>query len=357
MNYSLLKEVNKKAMNTYVNSRIYEAMLWPNFFPVKKTPLLTFEALTAEQGSRVAADIVAYNSSAPEKTRKIVSKMTGPIPAIRVKRSLKETDLNTYNILKAQATPDEDQILDLVFGDVDFVVNAVSARNEWLALKALSYGSISLDATNNAGVITENAIDFGVPTAQKIGAAVSWATPLTATPITDFETVMASAAGVGSTIQFVLMNRATFNRFKVTAQVKDYVLPYTTYGIKGSKPSPLLTEINDALRADGKPEILIIDTNVGIEIKGVITYANPWTDAYVSFLPSKLCGNTLVGPSAEETNPPAQVVQSKADYILVSKYSEVDPVIEFTKGEANAFPVWTNVEKCFILKTDATSWS
>lgn len=357
MNYSLLKEVNKKSLTTYVNSRLYEEMYWPSLFPVKTTPILTFEALSGEQGSRVAADIVAYNSSAPEKTRRVVSKLTGPIPATRVKRSLKETDLNTYNILKAQASPDQKAILDLVFNDVDFVVNAVSARNEWIVLKALSYGTVSLDATNNDGVVTENAIDFGVPTANKVGVAVDWATSASATPIVDFETVMALAQTAGSQIKYVLMDRVTFNYFKTTAQIKDYILPFGNYSAKGSKPTPRLDEINEALAADGKPQIKIIDTSIGIEIKGVVTYSNPWTSRYITFLPDLSCGNTLVGPSAEETNPPVQVVQAKADYVLVTKYSEVDPVTEFTKGEANAFPVWSNVDKCFIMKTDATSWS
>jgi len=357
MNYSLLKEVNKKSLQTYVNDRIFEEMYWPLFFPVKTTPLLTFEALSAEQGSRIAADIVAYNSSAPEKTRRIVSKLSGPIPATRVKRSLKETDLNTYNILKAQASPDQNSILDLVFGDVDFVVNAVSARNEWVALKALSYGSITLDATNNAGVVTENAYDFGMPTAQKLAAAVDWATAASATPIVDIETVQTAAQAIGSRISLILMNWATFNRFKVTAQVKDYILPFSAYSVRGAKPTPRIDEINEALQKDGKPQIRIIDANIGIEIEGAISYANPWNDGYVAFLPQQNCGNTLVGPSAEETNPPVQVTQAKADYVLVSKYSDVDPVTEFTKGEANAFPVWTNVDKCFIMKTNATTWS
>jgi hypothetical protein len=43
--------------------------------------------------------------------------------------------------------------------------------------------------------------------------------------------------------------------------------------------------------------------------------------------------------------------------VLVSKYSEVDPVSEITKGETNSFPVMTNVDRIWIQKTNATTWS
>jgi hypothetical protein len=65
----------------------------------------------------------------------------------------------------------------------------------------------------------------------------------------------------------------------------------------------------------------------------------------------------LFAPIAEETNPPKQVTQTKVDGVLISKYSDVDPVMEFTKGESNAFPSWTRVDECFNLYTLATTWA
>lgn len=358
MEYSLLKEVNKKSLNAYLTERVYKDLYFPTLFPLKSTPYLTIDALMAEQGSRVVADIVAYNSSAPEKTRKTVSKLTGDIPPIRVARKLTEKDLNDYNVMKAQANPDAEAILQLVFGDVDFVVDAVLGRLEWMALKALSYGTISLSASNNAGVITENALDYQVPTANKVGVGTSWVDASSADPIADIQSVVSLAAALGVRLKYILMNPATFARFRACASVKDYTAVLVGYNGGRISIAPSLDIINQSLQADEKPSIKIVDQNLGIETaEHVISYANPWTDHYITYLPEVQCGRTLHGPIAEETNPPKQVVQAKSGPVLVSKFSDVNPVCEWTKGEANACPVWTNVDRCFIQKTNATSWS
>jgi hypothetical protein len=359
MEYSLLKEVNKKTLSTFIQGRTFTEMYWPNFFPLKSTPFLTFETLMGDVGSRVAADIVAYNTSAPEKTRKVVSKLSGDIPAIRVKRSMKETDINAYNILKAQASGDDQAILELVFEDSGFVFEAVMARLEWMALQAMSYGQITLSKSNNgAGVITENVLDYQVPAGNKIGVGTVWSNAAAATPITDFNTVVTAATAIGVKLKYTLMNPAAFALLRATAEMKDYCAVLVGFNGGRVKLTPGIDAINAALAQDGKPEIKIIDTSVGTETEDhVISYANPWKAGYITYIPDIQIGRTLHGPLAEETNPPKQVVQAKRGPVLISKYSDVDPVTEYTKGEANACPVWANPDRCFIQKIDGTTWS
>jgi len=359
MEHTLLKEINKKTLQAYVNARVFDQFYFPTLFPITSTPFLTWETLTGDVGARIAADVVSYDSSAPLKARKVVSKMTGEIPPIRVKRVMKESDINTYNILKAKATPDQMALLNLVFGDVDFVMDAVMARAEWLALKALSYGSITLNKTvNPGGVVTENAIDYQIASSHKVGVGTAWADAANAKPITDIETVLALAQSEGKKIQYILMNPATWQRFRATAEVKDFVAPYAVYGGTRIKRAPGIEVTNEALQADGKPTIKIIDTVIGIEnVNGQVSYENPWTDHYITYIPYERVGRLLHGPIAEETNPPQNVIQAKKEFVLVSKYSETDPVAEITKGEANAFPVIDAVDGIYIQKTNATTWS
>ena len=65
----------------------------------------------------------------------------------------------------------------------------------------------------------------------------------------------------------------------------------------------------------------------------------------------------LYAPIAEVLRPPKQALQEVRENILISKYSEIDPVKEWTKGETNAFPSWGSINECFNLYTLATSWS
>ena len=365
MEFSLLsKELNKKNLQSYLNARIYDKLYWPAFFPLKSTPYLTFETLIGSKGNRVAADVVAYDVSAPLKTRKTVSKLSGEIPSIRMKKKMTETDLNTYNILKAMAKPEQKSLLDLVFGDVDACVEGANARLEWMVFQALSKGLITLSKTTNAGgVITEEDIDFGLPAANKQVAAVSWTTAAyaTTTPITDIETVMTAAGDLGIKPRYILMNKSKWLAFRVSTQVLDFVAPYALYGGVRKKRAPNLSIANEALASEGYPMIIIIDTRISYEdVNHTITSVDPWLDAagadrFVVFLEDLQCGDMLHGPIAEETNPPKQVIQAKKGPILISKWSDVDPVAEYTKGELNAFPSWPTIDRVMNLDSESTT--
>jgi len=370
MEYSLLKEINKKTLQAYLIARIYEKLFWPTFFPLKSTPFLTYETLVGSKGNRVAADVVAYDVSAPLKTRRTVSKLSGEIPSIRMKKKMTEMDLNTYNILKAQARPEQTALLDLVFGDVDDCVDGANARLEWIIFQALSKGQITLSmVTNAAGVITEEAIDFGLPLANKkavVGAANTYweiANAANSKPITDIEAVMEAAGDLGVSPRYMLMNRSKWLAFRISDQIKDFVIPFALYGGLKKQRAPTLEVANDALRSEGYPEIMIINTRISYEDAGHnITSVDPWLDSdgadrYVTFLEDLKCGDLLYGPIAEETNPPKQVVQAKKGPILISKWSDVDPVAEYTKSELNAFPSWPTIDRVLSLDTEnATLW-
>lgn len=371
MEYSLLKEINKKTMQAYLIARVYEKLFWPTFFPLKSTPFLTYETLVGSKGNRVAADVVAYDVSAPLKTRRTVSKLSGEIPSIRMKKKMTEMDLNTYNILKAQARPEQKALLDLVFGDVDDCVDGVNARLEWIIFQALSKGQITLSTvTNAAGVVTEEAIDFGLLSANKevvegTGVNTLWtiAHYATSKPITDIEAVMEQARNSGVAPKYMLMNRSKWLAFRMSDQIKDFVIPYAIYGGTRKQRAPTLKVANEALRSEGYPEIIIIDTRISYEdASHTITSVDPWLDSdgadrYVTFLEDLKCGDMLYGPIAEETNPPKMVVQAKKGPVLVSKWSDVDPVAEYTKGESNIFPSWPTIDRVFSLDTeDATVW-
>ena len=358
MQYSLLSEINKKSIGTYINNLLPLLFYYPDFFPAESTDELKYDTLIGSEGRPVAADIVSYNSSAPIKTRKVIDKLTGTIPSERVKRVMQETDLNKYNQLKRMANPDQDKLLKLVFDDVNFVHKSVRGRLEWIALKILSYPALTLTKSVNNGIVTESAIDFQMPSANKSAAAIAWSGAVgTTTPITDFITTVATAKTYGVTLKYALMNETDWGYFSTSTETKNYTSGFI-YAGAGIKLTPTKEQANDMLKARALPTILIIDQTITIEDDDhTQTTANPWTTGYVTFIPDLAVGRMLYGPIAEEDNPPKQVTQSKADGVLITKFSDVDPVQEFTKGECNAFPSWTRVDECFNMYVLATVWS
>jgi len=365
MERSILKESSNKNLEVFLKNRVYEKLYYPDFFPIKRVNSLSYETLIGSRGNRVAADVVTFNSSAPEKTRKVISRLTGEIPPIRMKKIMKETDLNDYNVLKAMGNADLQQLLGLVFGDVDACVDGVNARLEWLAIQALAGGTITLSTTNSAGVITQAAIDFQLPAANKEVCSAAdqyWTTAAYSTnsPISNIETIIAEAKAAGSGIKHIVMNRSKWIAFRTSTQVQNYT---SASFVSGSwvKLAPTLAQVNDMLRDQGLPDIIVVDTVVDIETEAhTITSYDPWlnsssADRYVLFCPELPLGNTLVGPIAMETNPPKQCTMAKKGHILVSKWSDVDPIAEYTMGETNAFISWPTIDSCWILDTESHS--
>lgn len=367
---NILSEVTQKAMAVYLDKKEWEKRYYVNYFPLKYSPFLTFETLIGSKGIS-AADIVSYNSSAPEKTRRVVDRLRGDLPAIRVKRIMDEKKLNEYNVVKATVKNDADMqaLLDLVYDDVDFVVESVNQKCEWLALQALSQTKISLTSSNSAGLVTEEAIDFGLPTANKeICSAANryWlvANSATCKPITDIKAICSEARNKGVRIKHILMNVSKFTDFLASDEVKDFI-----YGIMiseaGISPgvAPTLKVINQVLTESGLPDLQIIDTFIDLENGDHdITSVDPWLDSaeadkYVSFIPELPLGRFLHGPIAAETVKDPGIIQSKTGHVLVQSIAEQDPVQQKTVGLANCFISFDKINQVWSLNSEShTSW-
>ena len=364
MERSILSEsFTKVNMEAYINRRreqFLKRAFWNKFFPLKYTTQLTWESLTGSGGSPVMADVIEYNASAPLKTRRVVTKVTGDIPKIAIKRQMDEKDYNEYNTLKALARGDESRnaLLDIVFNDIDFCYTGVMSRTEYLAMQALSYGVISLTTSNNNGIITEANVDFGIPAANKGAVALQWSQASGATPLSDIRTVVENQAASGYSYEYMVMDRTAFNELQANTQVKEEFSVLRNTDITSSQPT--LEEMNRVLEARMLPKIIMVDSISKFESnEHVLTNVASWKTGYVTFIPQLAVGNILHGPIAEETSPSVsnKATMTKRDHVLISKWSELEPFGEFTKAQANAFPRFTDVDSLFLLKIDATAWS
>jgi hypothetical protein len=330
------------------------------FFPLKYTTQLTWESLSGSAGSPVMADVIEYNASSPLKSRRVVSKANGDIPKIGIKRKMDEKDYNDYITMKALSNDsNRNAILDIVFNDVNFVYEGVLARTEFLCMQALSYGGITLDANNNNGKITETAVDFGIPSGNKTAVDTVWSTAASATPITDIRTVQDAAEDAGHSIAYVVMDKSALNYALATTEVKD---AFSTFQRLSTNRRNVVTleDLNGMLDAMMLPRVIVVNSKTRLEnAEHTLSNVAPWKTGYVSFIPDMKIGSVLHGPIAEEN---AESIAKKAtlvkrDHVLISKWSDLEPFGEFTKGQANAFPVFNDVDSIYILKVNGTTWS
>lgn len=346
-------------MQAVVNTYNLNDNYFPTIFPLKFTPTLTWKSLEGEEGAPVAADVVSFDSTAPRKTRKVVSQLQGDIPKISIGRDKTETQMNEYNILKHYASTSEgaQRLLDFIYDDVEFCFKGVNARLEWLGLRALSTGKIVLDSDNNNGVVTESVVDFLVPDAQKGGVAASWSNPETAKPIRDIKIRTKAAKAKGLKLGVAWMNQDTFDNMVATVEVQKAVASWVVKAT-GLEDTPDLETVNKYMAKNKLPKIIIIDAAITLEKRdNTKTTVDPWEAGVVTFTPDVVCGATWHGPLADDSVESSVATKAKRGHVLIKKFSTEEPLKESTVGLANAFPAWASAQRSFLMDTENTSWT
>lgn len=360
MERSLIKQVDKKNMAARLSSKYVKPMIYPNFFGIKKKASLTWSTLVGEKGAPVVADVISFDSSAPQKTREVISKLSGDIPKTAVKRGMNESEYNEYTQLERDAQSDADQLelLNLAFKDQDFVYNSVRARFEWWCMQLMSKAGFHLTATNNNGIVTAEFVGCGMPAANKKVSTADWANAATADGLQDIEDVILAAAENGTIIKYVVMHVSDFALLKKQKATIEKIKAWIG---QSGKAAVNKKSINDYLADQEVPvKIYTVSPAVRIEDKAHRRKTvNPWERKRICFLEELNVGNIQYGPIAAESSPQVQKisVMVKQDFILVMKWSELEPYKEWTKAETNAFPVIDDPEAMFILKADGQAWA
>lgn len=354
---SKIEGITQAALESYLAGRQYDALFWPTLFPLRDVPSLDGKTLVGAEGSRVAAHVISYDAKAPEAGRKSIETIHFEIPKIAQSRRKTEKEILDHRTMKAMLG--ENAVIEDYFNDLDFVFDSVQGRIEWMTLQALSTSKLQLSTTNNPqGIVNETELDFGLPTANKACASVVWsaANATAMDPMTDFLTVVASARTAGITFERILMDSTAYDLMIAATKFKNY---FANTQLDSVTNAMTLENINRVLRGYRVPSITLIDTSVGIEAKsGTVTATNPWSSTHILFLPSIRCGNMFNGPIAEQLEKPDGVLLTKRGNVSVSIRKEFNPVSVLTKAECNAFPSWSNVDRCYNLYTaSTTTWA
>lgn len=334
---ALVTSVTEKllANNSYLHKTMLNAVY---------SPTLKWDALSVSNGL-VAADVVAMDSALPLKKRPSLSRASGDIPKLGMEMKLNEQQLSTLNIL-ANQNGMEQQLIAALFEDTPRVIGGVYERCEQMFLEALSTGVTLIEDTENVG--TGIRIDFGIPTANKLGVAKLWS-DVTATPFADIDKGIALAAAGGVVINRILLDRAAFNRLALTTEAK--ALFAASIGAQSTTVAPTVSQTNTMAQDRYGYQFQIVDRSVKVEKNGVQTSIKPWADGAVTLVGAGPVGTLAYGTLAEAAYPVAGVTYQTADnYILASKYRKNEPSLsEHTRSQAMVVPVLNNVDQIFII--------
>lgn len=331
----------------------------------KTKPTLLYKSMLTEEYSAdlswgatelnnviVAADVVAMDASIPLKKRGSLATASGKLSKIALKFRKGEKDISDLNVAIARGT-DEATIAAKVLNDVPRVIDGADARIEMMFEQALSSGTMLVEDSENDG--TGVRVDFYKSENQFKNRVAGWNSSLS-TPQDDVQQLFDKAQADGNSIGLVMMSKKYFTLFRKSKQGKELAASYQgrIFTDDTILPVPGTTLFHEALRDEYGVEFRVVDSTFKVQKHdGSEESVRPWVEANIVAIPTEKVGRLVYGTLAEETNPVAGVnYQKSGSFLLISKYSNNDPLEEFTSGQALCIPVIDGADSIYLLAAD-----
>lgn len=345
------------------NQDKFKVPFFPSYFGMA-TPQSGLSYATAIGRTRIeaAASVVAHGSEAPLRGRAGLEKLAGEVSAIKVKRKMDEEEYRNWLVMQNMNVADEgkkQQIINLIWNDVRYVVDAVRSRLDIMVKQALSQGKISISAVTNPDGIIPGDIDLLVSSSNKLGvtnlaqsyhADNQWKGDAdnvgTATPIDDIAHVVETYEDKGIEFEKILMTPTKWRTIAKIKEVKELL---------GARPT--LDEVNNYLSDRKLPIIELVKGKHQLESDGELSSYTAWEDKYVTFIPAGNLGIIHNALAIEEITPVPGVDYAMTDRTLVSKWSQTEPFGEYTRGEVAAFPGLEAADNIVLLNTESENWA
>lgn len=293
----------------------------------------------------VAADYVAVDSELPLKSRDSIASANGKLPKIGIQKVLKESDINSLNVMKAQGATGETLATKLAQDPVA-CDRGLDERNEFNFLYGLSNGYCAIKDEDNPDAVLR--LNFNYMPEHCFGAS----TPNEIT-IADLRNVIEKADSDGNTITKIWIAKSTHAKLRQSREAKELVANYNGQVFTDSTnlAVPTATKFNEAFADEfGGVQFQIVDRSIQIEKNGKRQSVKPWNANKVIFVCNDMVGALVYGRLAEQSNPVNGVDYQLIDnYKLISKYSLSNPLREVTSGQAFVAPIIEDVDQLYSL--------
>lgn len=362
-------DIDQPSMQAEVESyEVGAGRVWPTFFPLRPTSKFDIKSLAGKEGVPISADKIAFNVKAPTKTRKTVGSWSGKLGKVAISREQDEEVINEYNDLAAivAALPEDSdnsakqEMVDMIYDDVAFVNEGMDTKIEVDACRIGSSGIQDFPAVIDGDNATQDIINFNVPDANKNGVAVVWSDHSHADGISDIAGRYKAMRAEGKTLRYAIMEQEAFEHLcaqDATLKKLSGFNALTGRNLILTQNSVTLEAINSFMRSQGYPTIVVIETEAGIEGKdGEVTTIKPWRQNVVTLAPSLQLGWTYWKTVPRVNN--TEALQTYGSFYKVTRYSEVNPMLEVTLAEAYVQCVLINRNTVnFLNVANVTAWN
>lgn len=335
----IVEKLNEKRQQTL--PYYYKNLLTPTFSADGR-----WSSVLAEY-TRVAADIVSLDSELPLKSRDTLTTAQGDIPKMGLKLYLSEKQMKDIDAMVAMSYPFP-MIANKIFEDTPRVIEAIYERIEDIFLSELSTGVGVSERNNGTGV----RIDVGYLPENKFGVQTTWADHLdTAMPLDDIQKIFDKAMDDQNLITDIWADDFWLNAFYKNQQVRSqFAFDAGVATTNTTVPVLDFEKAGQVLMTKWNITLHRVARKIKTEINGKKQNHNPWQEGMAVFTCDTTLGDLVWTTVAESTRRVANVQYQDADqFILVSKYSLVDPLREFTASQAMVLPIINNVDRIYQL--------
>jgi len=320
---------------SYVRDREYKPLLGETLFPERKQPSLKLDQLSGGSRIPIAASIHDFDTEAEIGSR-IANKQELELSLIKRKMQLKETDIIALENPRTQA--EQDYLVGQVYNDIDQLVAGVRARVEAMRMEVLAAGQVTVKENG-----LNFTLDYHVPAEHKeaLTGTNVW-TNENSDPLADIERWI-DALDTKPT-------RALTSR-KIYRALATH--PKIIAAIFGKDTGRVVSQVDlDAfMETHGYPVIRTYDEKYKVqEANGTYTTKKYFPENKFAMFNDDLLGETLYGPTAEETRLTRDpgVDTTLVSNVLASVYDETrDPVGTWTKAVATALPSFAAADEVF----------
>ena len=355
--------LDQPGMNAEVNSYIPgNGMVWRTLFPLKFTPKFDIKGIEGEDGLPISADRTAFNARSKNKTRKTVGSWNGKLSKISISRSKNELEINEYKDLTVIANSNtEDKatakyLVDMVYDDIVFVNDGMDMKNEIDSLRIGCSGKQVYHKQTDGDLVTEDLIDFKIPDKNKSGVVDAWSDAAKADGIADISKMQSVIKGKKKP-RYAILEKKAFEQLiaqeKTIKRVASIMLNATNLA---SSDVLDIANVNAYMRKKGYPEFLVLDSWGNVEDdKGEEETFKIWNENVVTLSPTPQLGYTYFKPVPVIEGVAA--LQTQGSYYKVTRYSELNPMLETTMAEAYVQPGLINRNSLCLINVTKTTWA
>lgn len=344
------------------NKKLFDNVLFENYLnwdvPSVK---LDFEEAIGKYNISLAAATIGDNSNEPVIGTEGMATLKERILNHALTKSLTVQEYRqVLELQQSTLLSPEDRkraLIDLMWGKVEDVVQAVQNKIDLIFLKALSNeGVCTLDDENNPEGGVKGEINYNQPAANIASATTAW-TDENIKTIDCFEDIQAilDAAQDKTVLDKILCSPSLITYICRSSLIKKMI-----WGADKSSAPVLLRDLNNFMASNDFPTFVPIRRQMRIQNGATTQLYTPWNASNLVFLPKTDDGKIGVvknafADSELEGQAEPDVTYSNYGRIRVSQWKVGEKQnsrgVEFTKAQCYALPVITEMNGIYTLKT------